>query len=149
MYYDQYGQEYRAATVQKDEQLVWTQVEDGDGSSYDYVLVIIKKDRLLSEPPGTHKLDQSIVNAREELNKLKEQKNVAARELAEAEKASAERMEALKKHNGLELLDDFIAGKITQSSISYFIPKPIAVDNITVGPTRQMLSFLACRFIPK
>ena len=55
MYYDQYGQEYREAKVNSDEILAWTQVEDGDGSTYDYVLVIMKKDRLRSEPPAKTK----------------------------------------------------------------------------------------------
>lgn len=69
-------------------------------------------DKLYAKAPR-ELVDAELVELRAEADKLREVNHKAVRRALDAEREVTERLAKLKKYKGLELLDDFIAGKIT------------------------------------
>jgi len=90
--------------------------ENSEMVESEYATVV---DHVFDEPPkelveeSIQKLVEERIKIQVEISKLHKEKNTLSYDIQRAETANAERFEGLKKYKGLELIEDFIEGRLT------------------------------------
>lgn len=143
--FDEQGNEYRLAEVPEDQCLVWSQVIDEEGESYDQELHIVARSALRDAAPR-QKVDGYIAEARATLKELRDQIQACRHELQTFEDDMDGRMARLKRHKGLSRLDDYLGGRITHYvEYGYGPPEIVAFEDTKtddLGHGRDKLKLL-------
>ena len=132
------GNEYRIAEVPEGERLVWRQVLDEEGETYDGELYIISESALHKSPPR-QKINNQIAELRATRDDLTKQVQSFRQELKSFEDGTNERMAKLKQHKSLQRLDDYLNGRITHyvELTTYSPPEIIAFEEAKTNDARS------------
>jgi hypothetical protein len=127
--FSQHGQEAILVAHTGGEYLVRPIYEDDDGPQEGDV----ETWRTAFRTPPAPKLDSETAEAEKRLTELKAQVSALRAEQYELQKSEKDRMARIKQHEGLEMLDRYLAGEITHYvALHDFYPK---VEIIPVGET--------------
>jgi len=125
--YDHDGHKYKHRPLGAGEILVRRQVHWSNDSGSDPrpgVLVIKQHSELLDSPPQDG-VDGAFSKLRATRDSLREEIDRRRREIDDFDKAEAARMDRIKRHEALELLDEFLQGKITHYVLLNYVPPKI------------------------
>lgn len=114
-YYARDGQMLELLAFTTDEQFVCAElfeVDTYEGERQTVWCNVVFQTELYASPPRKL-IDAEVAALREEANSLREKNAAARREVLKAEAEVAQRLKTLSAYDGLERLEDFIAGKVT------------------------------------
>ena len=136
--YDHDGHKYKHRPLGAGEILVRRQVHWSNDSGSDPrpgVLVIKQHSELLDSPPQDG-VDGAFSKLRATRDSLREEIDRRRREIDDFDKAEAARMDRIKRHEALELLDEFLQGKITHYVLLNYVP-PKIIAFVDSDPDRR------------